>query len=102
MQLIPLYERIVVLVKSKQEVKSAGGIVVQQDMSVKGNNTMSGEVIAIGEGRVLQDGTILPLKVKVGDEVVFTKMSGEDFNDGDNDYKILSESQILAIIKGEK
>lgn len=102
MQLIPLYEKIIVLVKSKQEVKSAGGIVIQQDMSLKGNNTMIGYVTAVGEGRVLQDGTILPMKVKVGDTVVFTKMSGEDYNDGDNDYKILSESQVLAIIKGEK
>ena len=99
MQLIPLYEKIVVILKEKQEVKSTSGIVIQRDMSQSTNTTMVGEVVAIGEGRLLQNGDIKPLTVKVGDNVLFTKMTGESYNDGENDYTILSESNILAIIK---
>ena len=59
---------------------------------------MLGEVVAVGEGRLLQDGNIKPLTVKVGDTVLFTKMTGESYNDGEHDYTILSESNILAIL----
>ena len=102
MQLIPLYEKLVVHITDKQEIKSASGIVIQKDMSQTGNTSMTGEVVAVGEGRLLADGTILPLKVKVGDTVLFTKMVGESYNDGENDYIILSESNILAKIREEK
>lgn len=98
MQLIPLYEKVVILLKDKQEIKSAGGIVLQKDMSQLNTTTMIGKVVATGDGRLLQDGTIKPLKVKVGDDVLFTKMTGESYNDGEQDYTIVSESSILAII----
>lgn len=101
MQLIPLYEKVVILMKDKQEIKSAGGIVLQKDMSQMNTTTMIGTVVATGEGRLLQDGSIKPLTVKVGDEVLFTKMTGESYNDGEYDYTILSESNILAILNKE-
>lgn len=99
MQLIPLYEKVVILMKDKQEIKSSGGIVLQKDMSQLNTTTMIGEVVAVGEGRLLSNGDIRPLSVEVGDEVLFTKMTGESYNDGDNDYTIISESNILAITK---
>ena len=99
MQLIPLYEKVVILMKDKQEIKSAGGIVLQKDMSQLNTTTMLGEVVAVGEGRLLSDGNVKPLLVKVGDEVLFTKMTGESYNDGENDYTIVSESSILGITK---
>ena len=101
MQLIPLYEKVVILMKDKQEIKSVGGIVLQKDMSQMNTTTMIGTVVATGEGRLLQDGSIKPLTVKVGDEVLFTKMTGESYNDGEYDYTILSESNILAILNKE-
>lgn len=99
MQLIPLYEKVVILMKDKQEIKSTAGIVLQKDMSQMNTTTMIGEVVAVGEGRLLANGDIRPLTVEVGDEVLFTKMTGESYNDGEHDYTILSESNILAITK---
>ena len=100
MQLIPLYDRIVVKM-TNQEIKSGTGIVITKDLSTTSHTTIVAEVVAVGDGKLLQDGTLAPLKVKVGDKVVFTKMTGESFNDGENDYTILSESGVLAILKEE-
>lgn len=102
MQLIPLYEKIVVEMYDKQEIKSSSGIVVQKDLSQSSNTTIVGKVVAVGEGRLLSDGTVKPLKVKEGDIILFTKMTGESYNDGTRDYTILSESSVLAILKEAK
>lgn len=99
MSLMPLYEKIVVKLQNKQEVKSATGLTYTKNMSISANATMTAEVVAVGEGRLLADGTIVPLKVKVGDHVIFSKMQGESYNDGTDDFTILSEQSILAIIK---
>ena len=99
MHLKPLYEKIVVEIEDTQTIESSGGLVVNIDMSISKNTTMVGKVLAVGEGRLLQDGTIVPLKVKPGDRVVFSKIVGEDYTDGEADYKIISESNIIAIIE---
>lgn len=101
MNLIPLYEKIVVKLRNKQEVKSETGLTYVKDFSTNKCTTLVADVVAVGEGRLLADGTIIPLKVKVGDSVVFSKMQGEGFNDGVNDYTILSEQNILAILQEE-
>lgn len=102
MKLMPLYEKIVVILKNKQEIKSSTGLTYTKDMSISANSTMVAEVVAVGEGRLLADGTIIPLKVKVGDTILFSKMQGESYNDGKDDYTILSEQNILAILKEEE
>lgn len=101
MNLKPLYEKIVVELNDKQEIKSSTGLSYTKNMSISANSTMIGTVVAIGEGRLLSDGTIIPLKVKVGDKVVFSKMQGDNYNDGNKDYTILSESMILLILEGD-
>ena len=101
MNLKPLYENIVVELNDKQEIKSSTGLSYTKNMSISANSTMVGTVVAIGEGRLLSDGTIVPLKVKVGDKVVFSKMQGDNYNDGNKDYTILSESMILLILEGD-
>lgn len=101
MNLKPLYEKIVVKLKDKQEIESNAGIVISVDMSSNKNTVMKAEVVAVGEGRLLQDGTVVPLKVKVGDTVIYSKIQGESYNDGNEDYTILSESNILAILEEE-
>ena len=98
MKLRPLYEKIALLIESKQELKSKSGLTYVKDMSVSNNTTLVGRVVAVGEGRLLADGTIVPLKVKVGDKVVFPKIQGESYNDGINVYLILSELSIIAIL----
>lgn len=101
MNLKPLYEKIVIEIDDKQEIKSATGLSYTKNMSISANSTMIGKVVAVGEGRLLSDGTIIPLKVKVGDKVVFSKMQGDNYNDGNKDYTILSESMILLILEGD-
>lgn len=101
MNLKPLYEKIVIEIDDKQEIKSATGLSYTKNMSISANSTMIGKVVAVGEGRLLSDGTIIPLKVKVGDKVVFSKMQGDNYNDGSKDYTIISESMILLVLEGD-
>lgn len=97
MKLKPLYDKVVVEIADKQEITSSTGLVYHKNMSLSANTTMMGIVVAVGEGRLMSNGTIVPLKVKVGDKVVYSKMQGESYNDGKTDYTILSESCITAI-----
>lgn len=99
MQLQPLYDKIVVEIADKQEMTSETGLTYTKNMSISNNTTMTGTVKAVGEGRLLADGNIVPMKVKVGDKVLYSKMQGESFNDGKTDYTIISEAHILTIIK---
>lgn len=99
MALKPIYDRIVLEMLDVQEIKSSAGLIYQKDMSESKNTTLVGKVVAVGEGRLLQDGTILPMKVKVGDKVIVSKHQGESYNDGTHDYTILSESAVLSIIE---
>ncbi|WP_304393257.1 co-chaperone GroES [uncultured Clostridium sp.] len=101
MVLKPIYDRIVLKMLDIQEVKSSAGLVYQKDMSQSKYTTLVGEVVAAGEGRLLSDGTLKPLIVKVGDKVIVSKHQGESYNDGTNDYTILSESAVLSIIEEE-
>lgn len=75
---------------------SKSGLVYVKDMSRSENTTLRGEVVNVGEGRLLADGRIIPLKIKTGDIVIFSKMQGESYTDGTDDYVIISESCILA------
>lgn len=101
MNLKPLYEKIVVELEDKQEITSSSGLSYTKNMSISANSTMVGKVVAVGEGRLLNDGTIVPMKVKVGDKIVFSKMQGDNYNDGNKDYTILSESMVLLILEGD-
>lgn len=99
MNLKPLYERIVVKMKDKQEIKTEAGITYTQNMSLSKNTVLQGEVVAVGDGRLMSDGTLVPLKVKVGDIILFSKMQGESYNDGIDNYTILSESNVLSVVQ---
>jgi len=96
MSIRPLHDR-VILKRTEQETKSAGGIVLTGSAAEKSTR---GEVIAVGNGRILENGEVRPLDVKVGDTVIFSegyglkteKIEGEE-------VLILSESDILAIVE---
>lgn len=96
MKIRPLHDR--VIIKRKEiESKSAGGIVLTG--SAAGKSTR-GEVLAVGNGRILENGQVQPLDVKVGDIVIFNEGYGVKTEKIDNeDVLILSESDILAIIQ---
>lgn len=102
MLLRPLYEKIVVKLDDKQEIKTQSGLVYTKNMSLSNNTTIRATVVAVGDGRLMADGTLVPLKVQVGDTVIYSKMQGESYSDGENEYTILSESCILAIVNNEE
>jgi len=87
----PLYDR--VLIKRREEAeKTAGGLYIPDTAKDK---AQTGEVVAVGEGRVSENGMLSPLRVKRGDIVFFGKYAGTDAGD---DYVVLREDDILGII----
>ena len=102
MKLKPLYEKIVAIIDNKQEMKSESGLVYTKNMSVNSNTTITATVVAVGNGRLLANGEIVPLKVQVGDKILYSKMQGESYNDGNNDYVLLSEQNVIAILEEDE
>lgn len=96
MALKPLGDRVVVKVIEEEEQRTAGGIVLPDTAKEK---PQKGEVIAVGSGKLLDNGERVPLEVKVGDRVVFAKYGGTEVKLNGETYTILRESDILAIAK---
>jgi len=91
----PLSDRIVVEPK-ELETKSAGGIVIP-DTADK-DKPMQGTVIAIGNGKYV-DGKILPLQVKVGDNILFGKYAGTNFKFSNKDYLVMREEDVVGVLE---
>lgn len=91
----PLGDRVVVKPLEAGE-KTKSGIVLPDTAKEK---PQEGEVVAVGKGRLLDNGEIKPLEVKVGDKVLYGKYSGTEITIDDQEYLILREEDILAIIK---
>lgn len=97
MKLRPLHDRVVIR-RNEEETKTAGGIVLPGSATEKPNQ---GEIVAVGTGRVLDNGEVQALAVKVGDKVVFGPYSGSNtVNVGGEDLLVMSESEILAVVEG--
>ena len=90
----PLADRVLVKAQ-KAEEKTASGIIIPDTAKEK---PMQGEVIAVGKGRVADDGKVSPLEVKVGDKVLYGKYSGTEVTFDGEEYLIMRESDIYAII----
>lgn len=90
----PLGDRVVVK-RIEEEAKTKGGIVLPDTAKEK---PQKGKVIAVGSGRVLDNGTKVPLEVKEGDTVVFAKYGGTEIEIDGEEYIILSERDLLAVI----
>ena len=96
MTIRPLHDRII-LKRTEQETKSAGGIVLTGSAAEKSTR---GEVIAVGNGRILENGEVRPLDVKVGDIVIFSEGYGLKTEKIEGqEVLILSEGDILAIVE---
>ena len=93
----PLRDK-VVLERSEAEEKTSGGIVLPDTAKDK---PKQGTVIAVGTGRVLDNGEVKPLEVKKGDRVLFGSYAGSEVKLNSKDYLIVSESEILAVIEGK-
>lgn len=96
MAIHPLEDRIVVKPTAAEE-KSAGGILLPDTAKEKPQRA---EVVAVGDGRLGDAGSRIPLTVKVGDIVIHGKYAGSDINWNGQDYKILKESEVLALLEG--
>lgn len=95
MNMRPLGDR-VVLKQVERMQKTKGGIVLPDTSKEK---PMEGEIVAVGEGRVLDNGTKVALTVKVGDRVIFDKYAGREVKVDDQEYLIISEKDILAVVE---
>ena len=90
----PLGERIVVKVKEK-DMTTASGIVLPDKAKEK---PQEGEVVAVGTGKMLECGKVAPMEVKKGDRVLFAKYSGNEVKVDDEEYLIIRQSDILAVL----
>lgn len=93
-KLKPLGDKVVVEAMESED-KSAGGLYLPDSAKKK---PQTGKIIAVGEGRILDDGKRAPMSVKVGDKVLFSKYGGNEVQVDGNEYTILDEDQIYAII----
>ena len=96
MNIRPLHDR-VILKRMEEETTSPGGIVIPDSAAEK---PIRGEVIAIGAGKRLDSGEVIPLDVKVGDKVLFGKYSGTEVKVNGEDLLVMREEDIVGVIEG--
>ncbi|OFE11114.1 co-chaperone GroES [Pseudohongiella acticola] len=96
MKIRPLQDRVVVR-RKEEETKTAGGIVLPGSAAEK---PAQGEVLAVGPGRIMDNGDKRPIDLKVGDTVVFGKYASNTVKVDDEELLILSENEIFGVIEG--
>ncbi|QGU33310.1 co-chaperone GroES [Thermochromatium tepidum] len=96
MNIRPLHDRVVVR-RMEEERLSAGGIVIPDTAAEK---PIQGEVIAVGNGKILENGSLRALDVKVGDRVLFGKYSGTEVKLEGKEFLVMREEDIMAVIEG--
>ena len=96
MKLRPLHDRVIIK-RLEAETKSAGGIVIPDNATEK---PIKGEVVAVGTGKILEDGKVRPLAVKAGDKVMFGKYSGTEVKVDGEELLVMREEDLVAIIEG--
>ncbi|HML95067.1 MAG TPA: co-chaperone GroES [Thermodesulfobacteriota bacterium] len=94
MKVRPLHDKVLIQRLDSEET-TKGGIIIPDSAKEK---PQEGKVIAVGNGRVLEDGSTKPLEVKKGDKILFSKYGGTDIRIDGEDYLILSEEEILAVV----
>jgi chaperonin GroES len=95
MKIRPLYDRVLVKrIEEKEQIQ--GGIIIPDTAKEK---PQQGEVLAVGQGKRLEDGTLVPLDVKVGDKVLFGKYSGNEVKIDGEECLIMREDEILGVLE---
>lgn len=97
MKIRPLYDRIVVKRIEEQET-IRGGIIIPDSAKEK---PQEAEVMAVGQGKRLEDGTLVPVDVKVGDRILFGKYSGSEIKLDGEEYLIMREDEVLGILDAQ-
>lgn len=95
MKIRPLHDRVVIK-RMEEERTSAGGIVLPDSATEK---PIRGEVVAVGKGKISEDGTVRPLDVKVGDKVLFGKYGGTEVKLDEVEYVVMREDDIMGILE---
>ncbi len=95
MKIRPLHDRIIVK-RLEEEERTKGGIIIPDTAKEK---PIEGKVIAVGNGKVLEDGKVRPLDVKAGDRVLFSKYGGTEVKIDGEEHLIMREEDILGVIE---
>jgi chaperonin GroES len=95
MKIKPLHDRIIVKRLEEEEI-TKGGIIIPDTAKEK---PIEGKVVAVGDGKVKDDGTKLPIEVKVGDRVLFAKYGGTEVKIDGEEHLMMKEDDILAIVE---
>ncbi len=96
MNIRPLHDRVIVR-RMEEERTSAGGIVIPDSATEK---PAQGEVVAVGKGKILENGDVRPLDVKVGDKVLFSKYGGTEVKVEGEELLVMREDDITGVIEG--
>ena len=96
MNIRPLHDRVLVK-RMAEERMSAGGIVIPDSATEK---PVQGEVLAVGKGKILENGSVRPLDVKVGDRILFGKYSGTEVKVGGEELLVMREEDIMGVVEG--
>jgi chaperonin GroES len=95
MKIRPLYDRIVVK-RVEQQEQMQGGLYIPDTAKEK---PQEGEVVAVGKGKRLEDGKLVPLDVQPGDRILFGKYSGNDIKIDNDEYLIMREDEVLGVLE---
>ena len=95
MKLRPLHDRVIIK-RLEAETKSAGGIVIPDTATEK---PLKGEVVAVGSGKILEDGKVRPVGVKAGEKVLFGKYSGTEVKVDGQELLVMREEDLMAVIE---
>jgi chaperonin GroES len=97
MKIRPLQDRVIVR-RLEEEEKTKGGIIIPDTAKEK---PQEGKVIAVGKGKITEDGKVVPLDVKVGDKILFGKYAGTEVKIEGEEHLIMREEDILGVIEGK-
>ena len=97
MKLRPLHDRVIIK-RLEEERKTASGIVIPDTAAEK---PVQGKVVAVGKGKILEDGSVRALDVKVGDKILFGKYSGTEVKVDGDELVVMREEDVMAIIEGK-
>jgi len=98
MKIRPLYDRIVVKRVESEAEKTHGGLYIPDSAKEK---PQEGEVVAVGKGKRLEDGKVVPLDVQAGDRILFGKYSGSEIKLDGEEYLIMREDEVLGILDAQ-
>jgi len=97
MKIRPLHDRVIVK-RLEEDRKSPGGIVIPDTAAEK---PVQGQIIAVGKGKILEDGQVRALDVKVGDKILFGKYSGTEVKVDGEDLLVMREEDVMAVIESQ-